>query len=206
MVKAGIYLVARLAPGYADTEGWMPVLMTIGIWTMLVGAWRSLRQHDLKLVLAYGTVSQLGFIMVVVGFGTRDAALAGAALLLAHALYKAALFLVVGIIDHRAGTRDLRKLSGIGRSDPALAVIALVAVASMAGIPPLLGFVAKEAVFTAFLEAGLHGDGWGWVALVGTMVGSVLTVAYSIRFFPRRVRVEAGAWQRRPCTRAAGTS
>ncbi|TFC30151.1 Na+/H+ antiporter subunit A [Cryobacterium sp. MDB1-18-2] len=183
MVKAGIYLVARLAPGYADTEGWMPVLMTIGVWTMLVGAWRSLRQHDLKLVLAYGTVSQLGFIMVVVGFGTRDAALAGAALLLAHALYKAALFLVVGIIDHRAGTRDLRKLSGIGRSDPALAVIALVAVASMAGLPPLLGFVAKEAVFTAFLEAALHGDGWGWVALVGTAVGSLLTVAYSIRFF-----------------------
>ncbi|TFC07440.1 Na+/H+ antiporter subunit A [Cryobacterium mannosilyticum] len=183
MVKAGIYLVARLAPGYADTDGWLPVLVTIGVWTMLVGAWRSLRKHDLKLVLAYGTVSQLGFIMVVVGFGSRDAALAGAALLLAHALYKAALFLVVGIIDHRAGTRDLRRLSGLGRSAPALAVIALIAAASMAGLPPLLGFVAKEAVFTAFLEAGLAGDGWGWVALLGTGLGSVLTVAYSIRFF-----------------------
>ena len=183
MVKAGIYLVARLAPGYADTPGWMPVLVILGVGTMLVGGWRSLRQHDLKLVLAYGTVSQLGFLMVVVGFGTRDAALAGVALLLAHALYKSALFLTVGIIDHRAGTRDWRKLSGVGRNAPALAVIAFVAVASMAGLPPLLGFVAKEAVFTAFLEAALTGDGWGWVALIGTVLGSVLTVAYSVRFF-----------------------
>jgi multicomponent Na+:H+ antiporter subunit A len=183
MVKAGIYLVARFAPGYADSAGWLPVLVSLGVFTMLVGAWRSLRQYDIKLMLAYGTVSQLGFLMVVVGFGTRDAALAGAALLLAHALYKAALFLVVGIIDHRAGTRDFRKLSGIGRSNPALAVIAAIAVASMMGLPPLLGFVAKEAVFTAFIEAGLAGSIWGWVALIGTAVGSVLTVAYSIRFF-----------------------
>ncbi|MCU1442651.1 MAG: Na+/H+ antiporter subunit [Cryobacterium sp.] len=183
MVKAGIYLIARLAPGYADSTGWMPVLVTLGIWTMLLGAWRSLRQFDLKLVLAYGTVSQLGFLTIVVGFGGRDAALAGAALLLAHALYKAALFLVVGIIDQRAGTRDWRRLSGVGRRAPALAVITLIAVASMAGIPPLFGFVAKEAVFTSFLDAGQAGNGWGWVALVGTALGSVLTVAYSARFF-----------------------
>jgi len=183
MVKAGIYLTARFAPGYADSPGWLPVLVTIGIWTMLVGAWRSLRQHDIKLMLAYGTVSQLGFLMVVVGFGTRDAALAGLALLLAHALYKATLFLVVGIIDHRAGTRDWRKLSGIGRREPLLAAIALIAVASMAGLPPLIGFVAKESVFTAFLEAGQAGDGWGWIALAGTAIGSVLTVAYSAKFF-----------------------
>ncbi|WP_411720604.1 Na+/H+ antiporter subunit A [Mycetocola sp.] len=183
MVKAGIYLVARFAPGYADIPGWTPVLVGLGVSAMLVGAWRSLRQYDLKLVLAYGTVSQLGFLMVIVGFGGHDAGLAGAALLLAHALYKAALFLVVGILDHRAGTRDWRKLSGVGRQSKMLAAITLVAVASMAGIPPLLGFVAKEAVFTAFLEAGLAGDAWGWVALIGTAVGSVLTVAYSVRFF-----------------------
>ena len=85
---------------------------------MLVGGWRALRQYDLKLLLAYGTVSQLGFLVLVVGFGTRDAALAGVALLLAHALFKAALFLVVGIIDHAAGTRDWRKLSGLGRRMP----------------------------------------------------------------------------------------
>ncbi|WP_104193314.1 Na+/H+ antiporter subunit A [Cryobacterium sp. Y82] len=183
MVKAGIYIVARLAPGYADSDGWLPVLVTLGVWTMVVGAWRALRQYDLKLLLAYGTVSQLGFLMIAIGFNTRDTALAGAALLLAHALYKATLFLVVGVIDHRAGTRDWRKLSAVGRSAPALAVIALVAVASMAGLPPLLGFVAKEAVFTSLLDAGVGGSGWGFAALVGTAVGSVLTVAYSIRFF-----------------------
>ncbi|WP_104198386.1 Na+/H+ antiporter subunit A [Cryobacterium sp. M15] len=183
MVKAGIYIVARLAPGYADSDGWLPVLVTFGVWTMIVGAWRALRQYDLKLLLAYGTVSQLGFLMIAIGFNTRDTALAGAALLLAHALYKATLFLVVGVIDHRAGTRDWRKLSGVGRSAPALAVIAFVAVASMAGLPPLLGFVAKEAVFTSLLDAGVGGSGWGYAALIGTAVGSVLTVAYSIRFF-----------------------
>ncbi|MGO4691999.1 Na+/H+ antiporter subunit A [Glaciibacter sp. 2TAF33] len=185
MVKAGIYLVARLAPGFADSPGWMPILLTFGIWTMLVGAWRALRQYDLKLVLAYGTVSQLGFLMIVVGFGTRDAALAGVALLLAHALYKAALFLVVGIIDQRTGTRDWRQLSGIGRREPLLATIALVSVASMAGIPPLFGFVAKEAVFTSFISSIASGadSGWGWFALAGTALGSILTVAYSARFF-----------------------
>ena len=183
MVKAGIYIVARLAPGYADSDGWLPVLVTLGVWTMVVGAWRALRQYDLKLLLAYGTVSQLGFLMIAIGFNTRDTALAGAALLLAHALYKATLFLVVGVIDHRAGTRDWRKLSGVGRSAPALAVIALVAVASMVGLPPLFGFVAKEAVFTSLLDAGVGGSGWGYAALIGTAVGSVLTVAYSIRFF-----------------------
>ncbi|WP_291048417.1 Na+/H+ antiporter subunit A [Herbiconiux sp.] len=188
MVKAGIYLIARLAPGFADTPGWTPVLVTLGVWTMLVGAWRSLRQNDLKLLLAYGTVSQLGFLTVVVGFGTRDAALAGAALLLAHALFKATLFLVVGIVDHDEGTRDLREISGLGRRRPVLAAVALIAVASMAGIPPLLGFVSKEAVLSAFLSAGSGADGtdlqlWGWIALIGVALGSLLTVAYSARFF-----------------------
>ncbi|SMH45448.1 multisubunit sodium/proton antiporter, MrpA subunit /multisubunit sodium/proton antiporter, MrpB subunit [Rathayibacter oskolensis] len=183
MVKAGIYLVARLAPGFADDAVWLPVIVCVGVWTMLVGGWRSLRQYDLKLVLAYGTVSQLGFLTVAVGFGSRDAALAGLTLLLGHALFKALLFLVVGIVDHRAGTRDLRKLSGIGRRAPVLAAAALIGVLSMAGIPPLLGFVAKEAVFTSLLGAGEQGSVWGWIALVGLVLGSILTVAYSARFF-----------------------
>jgi len=191
MVKAGIYLVARLAPGFADMPGWREVLIGLGLASMLLGGWTALRQHDLKLVLAYGTVSQLGFLMVIVGFGTRDAALAGLALLLAHALYKSTLFLVVGIIDHRVGTRDMRKLSGLGREAPVLAVIAGLALASMVGLPPLLGFVAKEAVFTALLEAGAEGDLLGTVALVGVAIGSVLTVAYSARFF-------WGAFARKP--------
>ncbi|MFF2275827.1 Na+/H+ antiporter subunit A [Agromyces sp. NPDC058126] len=182
MVKAGVYLVARLAPGYAELEVWHPIVIGLGGLTMLVGGWRALRQYDLKLLLAYGTVSQLGFLVMVTGFGTRDAALAGVALLLAHALFKATLFLVVGIVDHAAGTRDWRKLSGLGRRMPVIATIAFVAAASMAGLPPLLGFVAKEAVFTAELEAALAGDTWGWIALVAAFLGSVLTVAYTVRF------------------------
>ncbi|WP_127794554.1 Na+/H+ antiporter subunit A [Agromyces sp. LHK192] len=186
MVKAGVYLIARLAPGYADLEVWHPIVVVIGGLTMLVGGWRALRQYDLKLMLAYGTVSQLGFLVLVTGFGTRDAALAGVALLLAHALFKAALFLVVGIVDHAAGTRDWRKLSGVGRRMPVVATAAMLAAASMAGIPPLLGFVAKEGVLTAFLEAATEGTAgpaaWAWLALIATVAGSVLTVAYSVRF------------------------
>lgn len=183
MVKAGIYLVARLAPGFADDSVWLPVVVSVGVWTMLVGGWRSLRQYDLKLVLAYGTVSQLGFLTVAVGFGSRDAALAGLTLLIGHALFKALLFLVVGIVDHRAGTRDLRKLSGLARHSPVLAAAALIGVLSMAGVPPLLGFVAKEAVFTSLISASEQGSFWAWVALVGLVIGSILTVAYSARFF-----------------------
>ncbi|MBP1241355.1 multicomponent Na+:H+ antiporter subunit A [Frigoribacterium sp. PvP120] len=194
MVKAGIYLVARLAPGYHDSPGWQEIVVTVGVVTMLLGGYRALRQHDLKLVLAYGTVSQLGFLTIVVGYGTRDAALAGLALLVAHALFKATLFLVVGIVDHRAGTRDLRKLSGLGRQAPLLLVITVLALASMAGVPPTFGFVAKEAVLSALLSDAEHGSAWGVVALVGVVLGSILTTAYSLRFlwgaFARKAGVE----------------
>ncbi|MCU1407060.1 MAG: cation:proton antiporter [Glaciihabitans sp.] len=183
MVKAGIYLIARLAPSFADTPGWRETLVILGVLTMLIGGWTALRQTDLKLVLAHGTVSQLGFLTVVVGFGTHNTAIAGLALVLGHALFKSTLFLVVGIIDHRAGTRDLRLLSGLGREAPVLATIAALALLSMAGLPPLLGFVAKEAVFTSLLEVVEHGGVIGWVALIGVALGSILTVAYSARFF-----------------------
>lgn len=192
MVKAGIYLLARLAPAFVDVPGWREALVTLGLLTMLLGGWVALKQTDVKLLLAYGTVSQLGFLTVVAGFGTHETALAALALLLAHALFKSALFLVVGIIDHEAGTRDLRKLSGLGRRSPLLAVVAALALASMAGLPPLFGFVAKESVLHALLSAasgqnaalfGANGQLWGVIATVGVVVGSTLTVAYSIRFF-----------------------
>jgi len=183
MVKAGIYLIARLAPGYADYPGWREILVVLGVTTMLLGGWTALKQTDLKLLLAYGTVSQLGFLTIVVGYGNRDAALAGLALLLAHALFKSTLFLVVGIIDHRAGTRDLRRLSGLGREAPVLAVITALALAAMAGLPPTFGFVAKEAVLSSFIVDATAGAAIGWIALVGIAVGSVFTAAYSLRFF-----------------------
>lgn len=182
MVKAGVYLIAVLAPVFATTPGWRPVLMTLGLLTMIVGGLRALRQYDIKLLLAYGTVSQLGFLIAMVGTGTRAAALAGLALVLAHALFKSTLFLVVGIVDHSTGTRDLRELSGLRRQLPALLVITILAAASMAGVPPLLGFTAKEAGFAAFGDLGSDlGWGSGWILLIALVLGSALTVAYTAR-------------------------
>ncbi len=179
MVKAGIYLVLRLAPGYHSVPGWSEVLLTLGLVTMFIGGWQALKQTDLKLVLAFGTVSQLGFLTTMASFGSPDITQAALALLVAHALFKACLFLCVGIIDHRAGTRDLTKLSGGWRAFPVVAVCATVAAASMAGLPPLFGFVAKEAVYSTLLHGG---DKASVIALVGVMIGSILTVAYSARF------------------------
>lgn len=179
MVKAGVYLIARMAPGFAETTLWVPMTVGIGILTMLIGGYRALKQYDLKLILAFGTVSQLGFIIAVFGFGTAEAAFAALAMTLAHGLFKATLFLSVGIIDHNTGTRDIRKLTGLRRAMPILATTAGIAAASMAGVPLLFGFVAKEAVY----EAALHLDaGWGIYALVGLVLGAALTMAYSLRF------------------------
>ncbi|MBC7725526.1 MAG: Na+/H+ antiporter subunit A [Burkholderiaceae bacterium] len=204
MVKAGIYLIARFAPGFAEVPLWREVLVILGVATMLIGGWTALRQTDLKLVLAHGTVSQLGFLTVVVGYGTRDAALAGLALLLAHALFKSTLFLAVGVVDHHAGTRDLRKISGLGRRAPLLAIVTAIALASMAGLPPLFGFVAKEAVFTALLTDAADGALIGWVALVGVAAGSALTVAYSARFFWGAFARKSGVADAKPIAEKAG--
>ncbi|OKL51357.1 Na+/H+ antiporter subunit A [Buchananella hordeovulneris] len=179
MVKAGVYLVARFTPGLAAFPVWRWLVVVIGVVTMLIGGYRSLRQYDLKLVLAYGTVSQLGFLMVLVGFGARAVALAGLAMLIAHSLFKSSLFLTVGAIDWAVGCRDLRQLSGLGRTRPGLALAGGLAAASMAGVAPFAGYVAKEAA----LEALVHGQGaLALLALGGVVAGSVLTVAYTLRF------------------------
>jgi len=194
LVKAGVYLIARLAPAFALVPFWRPVVVTIGVATMIFGGLRALRQDDLKLLLAFGTVSQLGFLVAVLGAGTPQATLAGAALLLAHGLFKASLFMVTGVIDRQTGTRDLRLLSGLGRRMPALAVVGVVAAASMAGLPPLVGFVAKEAVFEAYLHGGMGPV--GPLALAGLVVGSILTVAYSARFVRGAFATQAHPSQR----------
>ena len=182
MVKAGIYLVARLAPDFSAVPTWHIVVCGTGVFTMLLGGWLALKQTDLKLILAYGTVSQLGFIITVIGIGSREATMAGLTLTVAHSLFKATLFMVVGAIDHTTGTRDVRKLSGLGRKEPLIAVLATISAASMAGIPPLFGFVAKEAALEAVLhEQLLHGMP-GKMLLTGLVVGSILTMAYSLYF------------------------
>ncbi|CAN7208943.1 Na+/H+ antiporter subunit A [Mycolicibacterium frederiksbergense] len=181
MVKAGVYLVARMTPGFADTPLWRPMVVGLGLLTMLMAGWRAVREYDLKLILAFGTVSQLGLITIMVGAGGPDMMLAGLAMLCAHAMFKAALFMVVGVIDHATGTRDIRKLAGLGRQHRPLLIIAVGATASMAALPPFFGFVAKE----ADLETVLHSPALAAAApfvLAGIVVGSVFTTIYSLRF------------------------
>ncbi len=115
MVKAGVYLLGRFAPVFALTSPWRPLVLTVGLVTMIAGGLRALRQYDLKLLLAYGTVSQLGFLVVLFGAGTTAATQAGIVLLIAHALFKAMAFMVVGIVDHQTGTRDIRLLPAAAR-------------------------------------------------------------------------------------------
>jgi len=182
MVKAGIYLVARLAPAFADAAPWRPIVITLGLVSMVLAGWRAFRAFDLKLILAFGTVSQLGFLIALVGIGTREAALAGMTMVLAHGMFKACLFMVVGIIDHSTGTRDIRKLAHLGRRTPYLALLAVLAAASMAGLPPLLGFVGKEAALESALVAAPIPEWASTAILTGMVVGSILTLAYSIRF------------------------
>jgi multicomponent Na+:H+ antiporter subunit A len=181
MVKAGVYLVARMTPGFADSPPWRPMVLTLGMLTVLLAGWRAVREYDLKLILAFGTVSQLGLITVMVGAGGSDLMLAGLALLCAHAMFKAALFMVVGIIDHATGTRDIRRLAWLGQRSRPLLVIAIGATASMAALPPFLGFVAKEADFETLLHSQSLGSAASFV-LAGIAFGSVFTTIYSLRF------------------------
>ncbi len=179
MVKAGLVVVARFAPAFAAHGPWRELVVAAGLTSLMVGGVRAMRQQDAKLALAHGTVSQLGFLMVLLGLGTPAATYAGVAMLLAHALFKASLFLSVGIVDHEAGTRDMRRLRGLLRALPWVAASLIVAAASMAAIPPMFGFVAKEKAIDGLLDTDVGAI--GTVALVGIVLGSVLTVAYTIR-------------------------
>jgi len=196
MVKAGVFLVARVAPVFAGVVGvWRPLVIVVGLVTMVAGGLRALRQVDLKLLLAHGTVSQLGLMMVLMGAGTGEATAAGVTVLVAHVLFKAALFMVVGVVDHQAGTRDLRSLPELGRGWTGVKVIAVVSAASMAGIPALAGFVAKEAAYTSYDHATFAGHE---VVLAAMVVGSMLTVAYSARFVDAVLRRSPGAAGKEP--------
>lgn len=174
MVKAGIFLLARLSPIFAPTELWQTAVTTVGALTMLVGGWAALRHTDMKRLLAYSTVSQLGAITMLLGIGTEMAAVAATFHILNHATFKAALFMTAGIVDHEAGTRDLARLGGLARVMPYTALLACVAGASMAGLPPLNGFISKELAY----EVAWHAD--TWIAVVA-VAGSACTAAYTLR-------------------------
>ncbi len=179
MVKAGVFVLALLAPIAHGAVPWRGMVVAAGLCSMLFGGLRALRQQDIKLLLAFGTVSQLGLLTVLFGLGTPETATAGWVLLVAHALFKATLFMVVGIVDRGTGTRDLRAIPPLRSGWRGVEVVAGIAVASMAGVPLTAGFAAKELAFDA-----VSGLAWGapWT-LVGIVAGSALTVAYSARFF-----------------------
>ena len=157
MVKAGIYLIARLNPILGQSEMWFWVFSIIGLTTMLVGAYLGLRQNDLKALLAYSTISQLGVMVLLIGQDTGIAFKALVISVIAHALYKSALFLVAGIVDHESGTRDLRRLGGLRRWMPYSMAIAGLAALSMAGLPPMFGFLAKETLLATAVHPTLPG-------------------------------------------------
>jgi multicomponent Na+:H+ antiporter subunit A len=153
MVKAGVYLLARLLGPLGQTPEWHSIVTVLGAATMLVGAFLSLTQVDLKRMLAYSTVSSLGAMILLLGLGTVEAARAVTIFILVHALYKGALFLVAGSVDHESGTRDIERLGGLWRTMPFTAAAAVLAGLSMAGLPPMLGYLSKELVYEAKLAA-----------------------------------------------------
>ncbi|NYD67963.1 DUF4040 family protein [Agromyces atrinae] len=181
MVKAGIYLMLRFSPVLHDHAVWSTLLIAAGATTALLGAAAAIRRTDLKELLAYSTISQLGLITVLIGVGTPEALTAAVVHTIAHALFKATLFMVVGIIDIRAGTRDIRELAGRRVRLPVTLTAAVLGALSMAGVPPLLGFVSKEGMFASLIEAP---GPVGLTVLVATAVAltTVLTFAYSGRF------------------------
>ncbi|AXS82700.1 monovalent cation/H+ antiporter subunit A [Marinobacter sp. Arc7-DN-1] len=181
MVKAGVFLMARLYPALAGTEQWFYMVSFTGMATMLLGAYTAMFKHDLKGLLAYSTVSQLGLITLLFGMGTQLAAVAAIFHVINHATFKASLFMAAGIIDHETGTRDMRRINGLWRFMPHTATLAMVAAASNAGVPLLNGFLSKEMFFAESLALNLPGL-WAWLPPIVATLAGVFTVAYSARF------------------------
>jgi len=170
MVKAGVYLIARMTPVVGSTTVWTTAVTVAGAATMVVGAYRSVQETDLKRILAYSTLSALGVLTMLLGVGTREATIAALVYLVAHAGYKGALFLVAGAIDHETGTRDISALGGLRRAMPLTALAGGAAALSMAGVPLTLGFVGKDAAY----EGLLHATDWYPWLLVLMVLASVL--------------------------------
>lgn len=153
MVKGGIYLMARMNPTLGDTEQWFWALVIAGGFTTVFASVLAIRQTDIKQVLAYTTLMALGALTLFIGVGSSDAIKAAMLFLVVHSLYKAALFLMIGIVDHEAGTREVAHLRGLARKMPITFFAGALAAISMAGIPPFVGFIGKEFLYKAGLEA-----------------------------------------------------
>ena len=180
MVKAGVFLMARMWPALAGTDTWFYIVTTIGLVTMVLGALIALFKDDLKALLAFSTVSHLGLLTMLLGFGTQAAAVAAVFHIINHLTFKAALFMTAGIVDHETHTRDIKRLGGLRHLMPITFLVGTVAALSMAGIPLFNGFLSKEMM----LEEASHTDWFNSAYAVPVMatIGALLSVAYSLRF------------------------
>jgi multicomponent Na+:H+ antiporter subunit A len=194
MVKAGIYLLARLSPVLAGTTAWSTAVIGVGALTMLLGALVALQQTDLKRILAYSTVSALGTLVMLLGIGSKTAVEAAMIFLVVHSLYKGTLFLVAGILDHQTGTRDVTQMGGLGRLMPITATATLLAGLSMAGLPPLLGFLSKELLYEATLALG---DYALWLTGAVLLANGIM-VAVALTLFIRPFTGRLGNTPRQP--------
>ena len=181
MVKAGVFLLARLWPLLAGSEQWFWTVGGAGLCSLVIAGYLAMFQNDLKGVLAYSTISHLGLITLLLGMNSPLALVAAVFHMVNHATFKASLFMAAGIVDHETGTRDIRRLSGLGRAMPITATLAMVSAAAMAGVPLLNGFLSKEMFFAETVY--LNHAGWTRIALpfFATLAG-VFSVAYSLRF------------------------
>ncbi len=188
MVKAGVYLLMRLQPVLGGTPAWEILLPFFGGITLIVGAVMAVRQTDLKQMLAYTTVSSLGLLVMLTGYGSPHALAAAVLYLIAHSLFKGALFMVAGILDHETGTRDVTRLGGLAKTMPLTFMAALLAGLSMAGLPPLVGFLAKEEIYAALAHGGIRSVLFTTLAVAGNGLMMVvgLTLAFTPFFGPRR--------------------
>lgn len=181
MVKAGIFLMARMYPVLSGTELWFLIVSMTGLATLLLGAYVALFKHDIKGLLAYSTVSHLGLITLLLGMNTQLSTVAAIFHIMNHAVFKASLFMAAGIIDHETGTRDMRQLNGLWKYMPHTATLAMVAAASMAGVPLFNGFLSKEMFFAETLHQVTLGS-LSWMVPVLATLGTIFSVAYSARF------------------------
>ncbi|MDB9694133.1 proton-conducting transporter membrane subunit, partial [Acinetobacter nosocomialis] len=179
MVKAGIFLLARLAPIFIGAALYHNIVTFVGLFTLCMAACFAIFKEDLKGLLAYSTISHLGLIVCLLGIGSPLAVAAAIFHIINHATFKAALFMIAGIIDHETGTRDLRKLSGVWQLLPFTATLTMITAASMAGVPLTNGFISKEMFFTELL-ANLSGSAVIFASIIATLAG-IFAVSYSIR-------------------------
>lgn len=181
VVKAGIFLLLRFSPLFHEVPVWNIALIATGLATSLIGGWFAMQQTDLKKLMAYSTVSQLGLLVATIGIGTEAAIAAAIIHTITHALFKSGLFMMVGVVDHATHTRDLRRLPPkLYKKMPVSFAITVLGCASMAGVPPMLGFLSKEAILAALLQA--PGPNWtGWVALGVAGFGGILTLSYCLK-------------------------